>query len=297
MTLQQDLAARMRPEQQQQLRRLTRVQHIAWPTVTMFGVLVVGIITSDVLAVVGVIPLWLGMLINSVVGYLAFSVVHDAIHRSVSSNRQLNDWIGQIAVLMVVSYVHLGLFRWGHSQHHRFAVGPRDPDRVFRGPWWQLPFRWAFIDVAYLVHVVRHGDARAHGYLRKSLMMAAVAAATVIVLLIAGYGMEVLMLWFIPSRLVQMALGFSFFWLPHAPHDVSQADNFTRASTVREGHEAFMDIALQYQNYHLVHHLFPTTPFYNNGRVWRLLQPVMDDCELAIQRGFAIRPEIRPARS
>lgn len=102
-------------------------------------ILVTGVATSDVLALTGVIPLWAGLIANSLLGYLAFSVAHDAIHRAVCRNTRVNDWIGQIAVLMIAPYVHLGLFRWGLVQHHRFAVSDKVPDRVFRGPWWQLP--------------------------------------------------------------------------------------------------------------------------------------------------------------
>lgn len=109
--------------------------------------------------------------------------------------------------------------------------------------------------------------------------------------------MEVLMLWFIPSRVIQLVLGFSFFWLPHVPHDVSQEENFTRATTVREGHEWLLAPLLQYQHVHLVHHLYPTTPFYNNDRVWRLVEPALRRRhDLAIQKGFAIRPVIEKGR-
>jgi len=287
--------AHLSTEQKALFQQLTRAPKVAWITVSMCAALAVGVISSDVLAVAGLIPLWLGMVLNSVIGYLAFSVVHDAIHRSISSNVTLNDWVGRTAVLLVVPYVHLGLFRWAHIQHHRFASGARDPDLVFQGPRWQLPFRWAFIDALYFVHVLRHGDKISRPFFRKTLYATAVVAGVLAVLIAAGYGLEILMLWFLPSRFIQMALGFSFFWLPHAPHDTPQEQNFTRATTIREGYEWFMDPALQFQNYHLIHHLYPATPFYNNGKVWRLLESELRQHDLAIQRGFRIRPEIHLA--
>jgi fatty acid desaturase len=79
------------------------------------------------------------------------------------------------------------------------------------------------------------------------------------------------------------------------PHDTVQADNFTRATTVREGFEWLFGPALQYQNYHLIHHLYPMTPFYNNYKVWKLLEPELRQKELAIQHDFAIHPTIYPA--
>lgn len=291
----QELTARLDFARRAELERLTRMRGTSWPAVGLCALLVAGIVASDALAVLGAIPLWLGMLANTVIGYLAFSVVHDAIHRAVARNARINDAIGQIAVLMIVPYVHLGLFRWGHIQHHRFAVSEQDPDRAFRGPWWQLPLRWAFIDLAYFREVLRADDPRARRFLRPSLWMLVVTVAAVIGLTVAGYGMEVLLLWFLPSRFVQMLLGFAFFWLPHVPHDVSQAENFTRATTMRLGHEWLLGPLLQYHNYHLMHHLYPTTPFYRHGRLWRLLEPELRGGELAVQHGFALRPRIHRA--
>lgn len=289
--------AHLTPDQKALFQRLTRAPKIAWVTVAMCAALAIGVTGSDVLAVSGVIPLWVGLITNSVIGYLAFSVVHDAIHRSISSNIAFNDWVGRIAVLLVVPYVNLGLFRWAHIQHHRFASGAKDPDLVFQGPWWQLPLRWAFIDALYFVHVIKKGDQVSLPFFRKTLYATLLVALIVALLTVAGYGLEVLLLWFLPARLVQMALGFSFFWLPHAPHDTPQETNFTRATTIREGHEWLLDPLLQYQNYHLIHHLYPATPFYNNGKVWRLLESELRRHDLAIQKGFRIRPEIHLAGS
>ena len=117
------------------------------------------------------------------------------------------------------------------------------------------------------------------------------------VLVVYGYGPQLLMLWFIPSRAIFLALGFSFFWLPHVPHDTEQEQNFTRATTVRQGYEWLLGPVLQYQNYHLIHHLFPMTPFYNNYKVWQLIEPELRKRDLAIQHDFRIVPVVYPARS
>ena len=282
---------------QQEFRALTQAPRVAWPTVTMWLILTVTFLAMYVLCGTGQLPLWIGTIANTVIGYLAFSVAHDSIHRTISTNTRFNDRVGQLGVLLVLPYVDMRLFRWAHIQHHRFASGPRDPDRVFDGAAWTLPLRWMFIDVAYFAHALRNGDKVSAPYLRRSLWLAAIAGALLAALVLAGYGIEVLMLWFIPSRLIQLVLGFSFFWLPHAPHDVSQEENFTRATTIREGHEWLLGPLLQYQHVHLIHHLYPTTPFYNNHRVWKLIEPALRRHDLAIQKGFAIRPVILPGGS
>lgn len=284
------------PAQKARFHELTRTPKISWPTFIMWVVVTVTYVGSDVLAVLGHIPLWVGMIVNSLIGYLAFSVTHDSIHRAISTNTRINDWIGQCTVLLGAPYVNLKLFRWAHIRHHRYASGPLDPDIVLHGVWWTLPFRWMFIDGFYLIYSLKHGDKVSRGYLITTMWWAFWSFSAMAVLIAYGYGPHVLMLWFIPSRVIFLTLGFSFFWLPHVPHDTAQEENFTRATTIREGHEWLMGPALQCQNFHLIHHLFPMTPFYNNQKVWKLLESELRKKDLAIQHGFAIHPTFYPAR-
>ncbi|MEC9357975.1 MAG: fatty acid desaturase [Pseudomonadota bacterium] len=284
------------PQRKAQFRALTSAPDVAWPTVILCGILVVSYVSVYASAGLGLMPLWVGMLINAAVGYVSFSVAHDSIHRAISKNAKLNDFVGQLGMTMVLPFVDLRLFRWAHIQHHRFANGARDPDKHFKGTGWTLPFRWMVIDAVYFVHSLKNGDKVSAGPFRASLVRGAIFVALLAVLTWAGFGMEILMLWFLPSRLILLALGFSFFWLPHVPHDVTQADHFTRATTVREGYEAFFAPVLQHQNFHLIHHLYPMTPFYNNGKVFHLIAPELRQYELAVQKGFAIYPEIRPGK-
>ncbi len=276
-------------------RSLTQAPRLAWPTTIMWILLVASYLASYWFCGTGRVPLWIGTITNTLVGYMAFSVAHDAIHRSISSNARLNDAIGQIGILMVEPFVDIRLFRWAHILHHRFTSAEKDPDVMFRGAWWSLPIRWMLIDFAYFVHALNNGDRVSAPYFRNSLRLAAATIVLIAALIWAGYGMEVLMLWFVPSRLILLILGFSFFWLPHVPHDVTQEENFTRATTVRKGHEWLLGPLLQYQHYHLIHHMYPTTPFYNNYKVWKLIEPVMDQHDVAVQHGFAIHPVIYPA--
>ena len=287
--------AALGPAQKAEFKRLTSAPRLSWPTIAIWVMVMTVYIGSDVLAFMGLLPLWKAMLINCVIGYYAFTVVHDSIHRAISTNTRINDWIGQSAVLLGAPYVDLRLFRWAHILHHRFTTGPKDPDIVLHGAWWTLPLRWLAIDVLYLIHTLRHGDKVSGPYLRSSLWMAAFTALVFGVLIASGYGWHVLMLWFIPSRVIFLTLGFSFFWLPHVPHDTRQEDNLTRATAVRIGHEWLLGPLLQNQNYHLIHHLYPMTPFYNNRKVWRLIESQLRQRELAVQHGFDLHPTIYAA--
>lgn len=284
-----------------ELNRLTGGRVVAWPTVVLWVAVVGSYVASVVLAVAGYIPLWGGMIINASVGYFAFSLAHDALHRAIHRDTRINDWLGQIAVCLFAPYLHLPIFRWLHMHHHRFANSRRDPDWALHGGrWWTLPLRWMWIDVMYLDHAlrkIREGDEIAARHWSSTIPFITVSAIVAATLVALGYGMAVLMLWLIPSRIIFIALGFSFFWLPHVPHNTPQEENFTRATTIRVGYEWLMAPLLQWQHYHLIHHLFPRTPFYNNERVWRLLEPHMHRYDLAVQQGFDVESTLYPAEA
>ena len=188
-------------------------------------------LSSYVLAGIGLVPLWVGMVVNSVIGYFAFSIVHDSIHRAISTSTRLNDFIGQTTVWLGAPYVDLRLFRWGHILHHRYTGGSKDPDNVLHGPAWSLPLRWVAIDLLYL-------DPR--DPLQRQGVQALPAPLAVADrrhrrgvcehLIAHGYFWHLVMLWFVPSRMIFLTLGFSFFWLPHVPHDTVQDQNLTRAT-------------------------------------------------------------------
>ena len=60
-----------------------------------------------------------------------------------------------------------------------------------------------------------------------------------------------------------------FMVLPHYPHTGRQDENPNTTALMRMGKEWLLTPILMYQNYHLVHHLYPTVPFYRYGKVWK----------------------------
>ena len=78
------------------------------------------------------------------------------------------------------------------------------------------------------------------------------------------------MLWFLPTRLGVLALNIFFQWLPHHPFDQTERYLNTRASLWAGG-----TFLLLQQNLHLVHHLWPSVPFYNYARLFSRLRPVL----------------------
>lgn len=280
------------PEKLRELQALTQPAFIAWPTAIVWAIGMLGILSTHYLALTGQIPLWGACLALIAFMYLFFGVVHDATHRAISSVDSVNSFIGYTALFPVTPYVSLGLFRWAHMQHHRFTNGTKDPDQWVHGAWWTLPIRWATFDIYYVYFVLR-GDCKiGKRQLRGTLVRMALTIVAATLLARAGYGLELLALWLIPARITMAIFGFVFFWLPHVKEDVSSQENLTLASGIRLGHEWLLNIVLQFHNYHLIHHLYPSTPPYNHPKIWKLLRPELMKRDLAIQYGFALQPSI-----
>ncbi|HET8708401.1 MAG TPA: fatty acid desaturase, partial [Pseudomonadales bacterium] len=212
--------------------------------------------------------------------------------RALCKDVKRNDLIGSIATIAFSPYASLALFRWAHMEHHRFTNAEDDPDEWCHGSAWTLPLRWLTIDVNYLVRALRSTNPAVKKVLKEMVPQLVIVAVLFVLCIAAGYGWELVFLVLIPTRITLLLNGFMFFWLPHAHHKPKQSENLTLATTVRVGSEWLLTPLLQCQNYHLIHHLWPTTPFYNNVKVWKLLEPELRQRDLAIQHNFSIEPEI-----
>ena len=287
---------RVPKEKMEEFRALTETPRLATPTLVLALIVIPVVVISDVLALLGEISLFTAAMINIPFYYFFFSIIHDGVHRAIARNKTVNDFLCQLAITIYAPFAAMPFFRWAHMEHHRFTNDERDPDDWSHGPVWSLPFRWMTIDINYAYRAITSQNPAVRKVLVESLKFIIPGLIFILAAIVMGYGLELLVLWFIPSRLAFIGIGFSFFWLPHAhaPNEhmeLRQVENYTIATTLRIGLEWLLNPLLQYQNYHLIHHLWPTTPFYNNERVWRLIEPELRKRDLAIVKSFSVQPD------
>ena len=251
-------------------RALLTAPRLAVPTVLLFVACLAGLAGISALALAHQLPLWLGALINGVIVYFFFSVAHDSAHGAISTIKPLNDFFGRIALFFFGPIATLGLGRWIHLQHHRFTnVEGRDPDFFGHHMDLWMPLRWLNFDYFYTTYFLRHADAHLVRKLVPGLVVQlSLVAAVLVAGFWAGYGWEVVMLWLVPSRISSFLFVAMFVYLPHAPfHKTSEEDEY-QATSIRAGWEWLLTPLMTYQNYHLVHHLYPGAPFYRMLRIW-----------------------------
>lgn len=246
------------------------VPPLALPTVGLF---VAGLglwFGSGALYIAGVWPWPLSTLLNWGAAFGLFTVLHEASHRTVSTRDWVNVWMGRVSAFFLDPLAGFQLFRFVHMQHHRFTNDlEHDPDYfTSHGGKWTLPLRWATLDLKYLRYYLPKLASRPRREVAEAVVTWLLFAAIAVAAIVAGYGFELLVLLIIPSRLAVLTLGWSFDYLPHhgLHHDKVDQMKLTRN---RIGLERLLTPLMLYQNYHLVHHLHPTIPYYSYIRVWR----------------------------
>ncbi|MDG1773059.1 MAG: fatty acid desaturase [Oceanicoccus sp.] len=278
----------------ERFKALTQRPKIAWPTILLL-VAAYGLFGVATFAYIeGILPLFWAMLFNATASYLSFAVVHEAAHRAVSSNLQLNDWLGRTGILLLEPAPLLPVFRCVHMQHHRFTNDPtKDPDAYFGiGPAWLLPFKWMIFDVVYFKYYLkpevfqqRPKSERVEFYLATLFGALVISAFT-----FAGWLEYYLLLFFIPTRITKFFIIWVFDFLPHYPHQTHAADDPFRSTSNRVGLEWLLTPLFVYQNYHLVHHLYPRVPFYRYIKVWNAKKHYHLSQNPAIVDNFSLDP-------
>ncbi|MEJ0028821.1 MAG: fatty acid desaturase [Rhizomicrobium sp.] len=256
---------------------------IAWPTLALAVVLPGTLLTVIYLGLSDRWPLWVCTPILAVVSYAHYTLVHEAIHGNVVGRPRrfygINTVVGWIGALGMGA--GWPVLQRTHVLHHAHTNTERDPDIFVKGTLGQLIGKWAvavFMNLVPLALLKPFAPVR-YQRLRKILTASEIAqtsAVTVLTLVLlaaslaTGHFAAWLLLWFVPIRAAMLMLNILFQWLPHYPFDRTDRYGNTRISLWLGGRFATLQ-----QNLHLMHHLWPSVPFYNYRRLYVALRPVL----------------------
>jgi fatty acid desaturase len=256
---------------------------VAWPTLALAVLLPASFVALATLGFARVLPLWACTPILALVSYAHYSLVHESIHGNVvSSPKSLNwvnttvGWIGSVG--MGAGWPPL---QKTHLLHHSFTNTERDPDIMVKGTLRRLVTRWAvglpmsllpFFAIRFISKdgYARLGTLLTESEIMQSSIMSVLSLIALSVAIPTGHILDWLCLWFLPTRIGILLLNIFFQWLPHYPFDRTERYHNTRISLWPGG-----TFALLQQNLHLMHHLWPSVPFYNYARLFRALRPVL----------------------
>lgn len=248
---------------------------VGWPTIGLTVAVVGGYGAVFTAVALGQLPILWGAAINVVLGYLIFTPLHDASHGSIAGRKQSLKWLEKSIAWLAGSllWAPYPAFQLLHLRHHSHTNDPEeDPDHwvATRNPL-ALIFRSFTIMFSYYYQFLVRPDVQK----RRKLPS---LAANVLLMFGVFCGMSLyfglaypLLLWFLPSVLSLAILAIVFDWIPHQPHQSRERYLDTRIILVPG-----LQTLLLGQNLHLVHHLYPTVPFYSYGEAFRIVRPLLE---------------------
>lgn len=240
-----------------------------------------------VLGVTGAVPLWLGLILNSVIASTFYMPMHEATHKNIlgkaTGGRGVEELIGRLC--SIPTGIQFSAHRAGHMRHHAYTNDPsRDPDHFTSGRLSELPVKCygatmlgAFLPVFALVkptRVVLPAPIRAKLESREGskdegkaqLRFWLLTTVALVVSFVTGHGAEALMLWWLPSKIQFCWLMFIFAWYPHHPASETSRYRHTRVAVFRGS-----GLLIRGHDYHAIHHLYPRVPHYRLKRLWNEL--------------------------
>ncbi len=263
---------------------------IAWPTL-VYGVLVIAAHLAMIGAgLFGLVPLWALVLPLGFTAYLHYTLVHESVHRNIVSRPKSLQWIHTVIGWYgsLILFASWPLLERTHKHHHAHVNTDRDPDIFVK-----LPLKWLLVRNAItaalqcvpmlLLKLVFRDRSLAKGYLNADQLMTAqekrlhfgsnfFLCALFWTAVFTGSGWQALALYYLPAMIGLNLLTILFQWLPHHPFEETTRYRATR-NTGRTG----INLPMVWQNWHLMHHLWPSVPFYNYERLYKRLKPVLEE--------------------
>ncbi|MCH4902875.1 beta-carotene hydroxylase [Cylindrospermopsis raciborskii CHAB3438] len=238
------------------------------PTVLLFFAVVIMLVLSSCGYWVWEWPHWLCFGINTLSLHFSGTIIHDACHQSAHRNRIANAILGHASALVLA--FAFPVFTRVHLQHHGNVNHPKDdPDHYVStgGPLWLIAVRFLYHEVFFFQRQLWRKYELLEWFLSRLLIFTIVYISIQYHFL--GY---VLNFWFVPAFVVGITLGFFFDYLPHRPF--VERDRWKNAR-VYPG--KILNMLILGQNYHLIHHLWPSITWYNYQPAYYLMKPLLDE--------------------
>lgn len=210
---------------------------------------------------------WCCFCLNLVAFHMVGTVIHDACHGVAHRNRIVNALLGHgSAFLLCFSYP---VFTRVHMQHHANVNDPdNDPDHWVStmGPLWLVNARFMYHEIYFFRRKLWRKNELTEWVLARLSALLIVAAA--FKFHFTDYAFNY---WFVPLAIVGLLLGLFFDYLPHRPFKARD-----RWHNARVYPSFILNWLIMGQNYHLIHHLWPSIPWYYYEKAYFQMQPLLE---------------------
>ena len=236
------------------------------------------------LGLAGILPLWVGLILNSILASTFYMPMHEAAHGNILGKSPKSRWSEDL--IGMICSIPLGFsykpHRASHMRHHAYTNQPgRDPDHYTDGPLRELPLNWLSLQfvseilplLAFVPSSRRLIPTRIRGALRadsgsksaglQQLRFWIFTHAVLLIAFLLGFGWPALLLWYLPGKIQSFWLTFIFAWYPHHPANKAGRYVDTRVAVFRGSR-----FLIRGHDHHAMHHLFPRVPHYRLRALW-----------------------------
>jgi len=240
-------------------------------------------VTTLVLTIAGVVPLWLGFVLATICMSMAYLPSHEGQHGNLSGRQDQWRWIdfvvGQISLLGLKQSHEV--LRATHMKHHAHTNDPDlDVDYQSRADhWWKPAVAVHRRDAQTLQNHIERDPKFAEAILR-GIPIAKLLSLTQLVMVVL-FPLETLLVWWLPSKIGLSYIYVYFAWEPHRPGTQTGRYADTRFWTIPA--PRFLCHSMQT---HVIHHMYPTIPHWDEPKAMEALRPFM------IERGVPGATEI-----
>lgn len=199
--------------------------------------------------------------------YFSFTVMHDAVHNSISSNKIFNDFIGSTSSIILSPISSYNAFKYIHKKHHLYVNTKKDPDywishssnHIIHKCVLQIPYYWFYIFKIYL-----YGEIDIKTFFQ-SIYQIIILIFTYMTFYVFNFNYSLYIIYyymFLPSLISIPLLSLMLTYLPHK--NMGYKDKYKTSSIIKLKYvsEFFTSIIMANQNYHIIHHLNPNIPFH-----------------------------------
>jgi beta-carotene hydroxylase len=212
-------------------------------------------------------PHWISFSCSVIAIHLSGTVIHEACHHVAHPNRAINAALGHASGL-VLGFA-FPVFTRVHLQHHANVNRPGDDADHFvstGGPLWMIAARFFYHEIFFFQRRLWRRYELVEWALNRLCLVALVGVAV-------HYGFIHFLLnyWFVPALVVGITYGLFFDYFPHRPFEAQD-----RWHNARIYANPLLNLLILSQNYHLIHHLWPSIPWYRIQTAYYTVKPLLD---------------------
>jgi beta-carotene hydroxylase len=235
------------------------------------------------LTMLDVVPLWAAFIVSYLIATAGYVTAHEAMHSTIGRRGTKawfwNELTGQLSMIPLM--FPFSIARATHLQHHRFPNDPvRDPDypdgapnlraALWKGWLNRQPGKTAQAHHIKKVMLEQVGTPEAKRALKETALVQLAGTLFFIGMALAGYAMEIAMVWWLPRWCALIHTHVFFSWETHHPQTGTGRYDNTRIFRSSVG--SFLSMWIEF---HLVHHLYPNIPMHLTKQAYFEMKPVL----------------------